>query len=96
MEKAYRDGLVVQLKPGAVPQYKKYLQELEGEDGNELLDRYSASSGQRSPRISHSEAACLFLNELFLHRQTKAIQFWIRFAVAGPQFMRLRNFVETG
>lgn len=25
MQKAYEDGLVVQLKPGAVPQYKKYL-----------------------------------------------------------------------
>jgi site-specific DNA-methyltransferase (adenine-specific) len=27
MEKAYVDGLIVQLKPGAVPQYKKYLDE---------------------------------------------------------------------
>lgn len=27
MQKAYEDGLVVQLKPGAVPQYKKYLDE---------------------------------------------------------------------
>jgi len=27
MEKAYADGLIVQLKPGAVPQYKKYLDE---------------------------------------------------------------------
>lgn len=30
MEKAYQDGLVVQLKPGAVPQYKKYLHDSEG------------------------------------------------------------------
>jgi DNA modification methylase len=30
MQKAYRDGLVVQLKPGAVPQYKKYLSESKG------------------------------------------------------------------
>jgi len=30
MEKAYEDGLVVQLKPGAVPQYKKYLDESKG------------------------------------------------------------------
>jgi DNA modification methylase len=30
MQKAYQDGLVVQLKPGAVPQYKKYLDESEG------------------------------------------------------------------
>jgi DNA methylase len=30
MQRAYEDGLVVQLKPGAVPQYKKYLDESEG------------------------------------------------------------------
>ena len=30
MEKAYQDGIVVQLKPGAVPQYKKYLDESRG------------------------------------------------------------------
>jgi DNA modification methylase len=30
MQKAYDEGLVVQLKPGAVPQYKKYLQDSKG------------------------------------------------------------------
>jgi len=30
MEKAFEDGLVVQLKPGAVPQYKKYLDDSAG------------------------------------------------------------------
>jgi site-specific DNA-methyltransferase (adenine-specific) len=30
MQKAYEDGLVVQLKPGAVPQYKKYLHDSKG------------------------------------------------------------------
>jgi len=30
MERAYKEGLVVQLKPGAVPQYKKYLADSEG------------------------------------------------------------------
>ena len=30
MEKAYQDGIVVQRKPGAVPQYKKYLDESKG------------------------------------------------------------------
>jgi site-specific DNA-methyltransferase (adenine-specific) len=30
MEQAYRDGLVVQMKPGAVPQYKKYLSSSKG------------------------------------------------------------------
>lgn len=30
MEQAYKDGIVVQMKPGAVPQYKKYLDESMG------------------------------------------------------------------
>ncbi len=30
MQQAYKDGLVVQLKPGAVPQYKKYLADSKG------------------------------------------------------------------
>ncbi|MFZ3070490.1 MAG: site-specific DNA-methyltransferase, partial [Anaerolineaceae bacterium] len=30
MQKAYEDGLIVQLKPGSVPQYKKYLKESKG------------------------------------------------------------------
>jgi site-specific DNA-methyltransferase (adenine-specific) len=30
MQKAYEEGLVVQLKPGAVPQYKKHLQDSKG------------------------------------------------------------------
>ncbi len=30
MEQAYKEGLVVQLKPGAVPQYKKYLHDSKG------------------------------------------------------------------
>ena len=30
MKKAYADGLVVQLRPGAVPQYKKYLEDSKG------------------------------------------------------------------
>ena len=30
MQRAYQDGLVVQLKPGAVPQYKKYLDDSKG------------------------------------------------------------------
>jgi len=38
MQKAYEDGLVVQLKPGAVPQYKKYLQNSKGRIV-EILDK---------------------------------------------------------
>lgn len=31
MEKAYQDGLVVQTKPGAIPQFKRYLDEMPGQ-----------------------------------------------------------------
>ena len=41
MQQAYEDGVVVQLKPGAVPQYKKYLHESRGRtvtnDWNDIL-----------------------------------------------------------
>ena len=41
MQKAYEDGIVVQLKPGAVPQYKLYLDESKGrtatDDWNDIL-----------------------------------------------------------
>lgn len=35
MQKAYEDGLVVQLRPGAVPQYKKYLHESKGKKSSQ-------------------------------------------------------------
>lgn len=38
MEESYRSGLVVQLKPGAVPQYKKYLQDSKGKTVTNLWD----------------------------------------------------------
>ena len=38
MQKGYEEGLVVQLKPGAVPQYKKYLRDSKGTNSHELLD----------------------------------------------------------
>ena len=41
MQKAYEDGIVVQLKPGAVPQYKYYLEDSKGrtatDDWNNIL-----------------------------------------------------------
>ena len=41
MQKAYEDGIVVQLKPGAVPQYKFYLDQSKGrtatDDWNDIL-----------------------------------------------------------
>ena len=38
MQQAYEDGIVVQLKPGAVPQYKYYLDQSKGRTANRRLE----------------------------------------------------------
>lgn len=48
MEKAYQDGLVVQLKPGAVPQYKKYLSESKGRTITDDWNDIEQASGDES------------------------------------------------
>lgn len=48
MEKAYKDGIVVQLKPGAVPQYKKYLSESKGKTITDDWDDIGQASGKES------------------------------------------------
>lgn len=48
MEKAYSDGLVVQLKPGAVPQYKKYLSESKGRTITDDWDDIGQAAGNES------------------------------------------------
>ena len=48
MQKAYRDGLVVQLKPGAVPQYKKYLDESAGRTITNDWDDIAQAAGNES------------------------------------------------
>ena len=47
MEKAYADGIVVQLRPGAVPQYKKYLEDSKGRTiTNDWGDIEQAAGGE--------------------------------------------------
>jgi DNA modification methylase len=48
MQKAYDEGLVVQLKPGAVPQYKKYLTDSKGRTITNLWDDIIQASGNES------------------------------------------------
>ncbi len=49
MQKAYEDGIVVQLKPGAVPQYKFYLEDSKGktctDDWNDIVQ---AAGGEKT------------------------------------------------
>lgn len=48
MEKAYADGLVVQLHPGAVPQYKKYLSDSKGRTITNLWDDIPQAAGNEA------------------------------------------------
>ena len=48
MQKAYEDGVVVQLKKGAVPQYKKYLDESEGRTITNDWNDIEQASGNES------------------------------------------------
>jgi DNA modification methylase len=48
MEKAYEEGLVVQLKPGAVPQYKKYLSDSKGRTVTDNWDDIGQAAGNES------------------------------------------------
>jgi site-specific DNA-methyltransferase (adenine-specific) len=48
MEKAYADGLVVQLKPGAVPQYKLYLDQSKGKAITNNWDDIQPAAGNES------------------------------------------------
>jgi len=48
MEKAYKDGIVVQLKPGSVPQYKKYLHDSKGKTVTNCWTDIKQSAGNES------------------------------------------------
>jgi hypothetical protein len=48
MEKAYHEGLVVQLKPGAVPQYKKYLSDSKGRTVTDNWDDVGQAAGNEA------------------------------------------------
>ena len=48
MQKAYEDGMVVQLKPGAVPQYKKYLHDSKGRTVTNCWTDISQAAGNEA------------------------------------------------
>lgn len=48
MQKAYEEGLVVQLKPGAVPQYKKYLEDSKGRTVTNLWSDIEQAAGNEA------------------------------------------------
>ena len=48
MQNAYEEGLVVQLKPGAVPQYKKYLEDSKGRTVTNIWNDIPQAAGNES------------------------------------------------
>ena len=53
MEQAYRDGMVVQLQPGAVPQQKRYLDEMPGTPVDTIWDDVQPIQARSKERIGY-------------------------------------------
>lgn len=53
MEKAYADGIVVQIKPGSVPQLKRYLDEQEGNPVGSVWTDIHPLSAQSSEKLGY-------------------------------------------
>ena len=63
MEQAYRDGLVVQLQPGAVPQQKRYLDEMLGTPVDTIWDDVQPIQARSKERIGYPTQKPLALLE---------------------------------
>lgn len=63
MQKAYEDGIVVQTKPGAVPQLKRYLDEQEGTPIDDIWDDILPIQAQAAERMGYPTQKPLALLE---------------------------------
>jgi site-specific DNA-methyltransferase (adenine-specific) len=63
MQKAYEDGLVIQTKPGGVPQFKRYLDEQEGTPIDDLWDDILPIQAQSTERLGYPTQKPLALLE---------------------------------
>lgn len=63
MLKAYQDGLVIQTKPGSVPQLKRYLDEQEGTPIDDIWDDLSPIQAQAAERLGYPTQKPLALLE---------------------------------
>lgn len=63
MQKAYEDGLVVQTKPGGVPQLKRYLDEQEGTPIDDIWDDILPIQAQAAERLGYPTQKPLALLE---------------------------------
>ena len=66
MEKAYRDGIVVQTKPGAIPQMKRYLDEQEGRPIDTVWTDIPPINSQAQERLGYPTQKPLALLERIL------------------------------
>ena len=88
-----RYGLVVQLKPGAVPQYKRYLDDSKG-GTVQLLDRYPAAN--RKEALATLPKSPSHFSNGSLHPPTLAMSYLIRFADAARPFTPHTNWIAVG
>lgn len=63
MQKAYEDGLIVQTKPGSVPQLKRFLDEQEGTPIDDIWDDLSPIQAQAAERLGYPTQKPLALLE---------------------------------
>ena len=63
MQKAYDDGLVIQSKPGGVPQFKRYLDEQEGTPIDDIWDDILPIQAQSAERLGYPTQKPLALLE---------------------------------
>ncbi len=63
MQKAYDDGLVIQSKPGGVPQYKRYLDEQKGVSIDDIWDDILPIQAQSAERLGYPTQKPLSLLE---------------------------------
>jgi site-specific DNA-methyltransferase (adenine-specific) len=63
MEQAYKDGIVVQLKPGSVPRLKRYLDEQEGNPIDDVWTDIPPISSQAAERLGYPTQKPLALLE---------------------------------
>jgi len=67
MQKAYEDGLIVQSKPGSVPQFKRYLDEQEGSPVDDIWDDILPIQAQAQERLGYPTQKPLALLERIIN-----------------------------
>ena len=70
MEAAYRDGLVIQTRPGAVPQLKRYLDEQEGRPVDDVWADIPPVNSQAAERLGYPTQKPLPLLERIIQAST--------------------------